>query len=163
MIPFSTHSEVGLTNNLKRLREHITDSYLKHCTVTEEAVANWAHKSGMRMVQSLAKKEKILISQWTQWGQRMQAQEAAHVNTWSHERVCGLFNMTLCSEHAQGSGRKRGWQGKQSQSMYAVLKESRLLPEGIGRDIIRSVVLKANLWKHQERLHWAKRSLQFVF
>ena len=47
-----------------------------------------------------------------------------------------------CPEHAQVRGRKRGWEGKQSQSMYAVLKESRWLPEGVGSDIIRSVVVK---------------------
>jgi len=61
LIPFSTHSEVGLTNNLKRLREHITDSDLKHCTVTEEAVANWAHKSGMRWCRALQKKKEYLF------------------------------------------------------------------------------------------------------
>ena len=94
MIPFSTYSVVGLTNSLKRLRERLTDSNSKHCSVTEEAIANRAHKSGMTMVQSLAKTEKVPISQWTKWGQRMQDQEAAHVNTWSQKRVCGLFNMT---------------------------------------------------------------------
>lgn len=39
-----------------------------------------------------------------------------------------------------GEGRKRGWEGKQNQITYVMLKKSRLLSEGFGGDLIKALI-----------------------
>lgn len=75
----------------------------------------------------------------------MQANKAAHANTQRHEKVfeisstpCGLEG--LVHRASTGEDRKRGWEGKQNQITYVMLKKSRLLSEGFESDVIKALI-----------------------